>query len=61
MTMMITMILALALAKSVMEGGDGLPTEGDLALSCPWRGCLAEVPSLLPNVVAASCVVVVVV
>ena len=40
-------------------GGYGLPTEGDLSLSCPWHGCLVEVPSLLSDDVAAACVVVV--
>ena len=54
-----TMMLALALANSVAEGDNGLPTEGDFAVLTVawllWRRCRP----FFSNAVAAACVVVV--
>ena len=46
MTMMLTMMFALALAHLFVEGGNGLPTEVNLVADYRGLDAMAGVPSL---------------
>ena len=46
MTMMLMMMFTLTLVHLFVEGGNGLPTEGDLVANYYALDVMAEVPSL---------------